>query len=235
MPNKKKETYIRLFQLIRKAVPEWNPETVNVDFEMAAVSAIREVLPSAHIRGCFFHMKKCLWRKVQELGLSTEYRENEDIRLHIRMCAALAFLKPEEVQDGWIEIHSQAPESPKLSLFFDYFVENWLENPEFPIKLWSCYQRRHRTTNSVEGWNNRLNTLLERPNPRIKDVVMCLKGEGEKTNCAFMKYELNIEGSKRRKKYIKYDERLERIMKRYEANGNLRSCLRALSYSQNLE
>lgn len=235
LPNKKKETYIRMLRLIRAAVPGWNPETVNVDFEMAATSAIRDVFPSAHISGCFFHMKKCLWRKVQEVGLSTEYRENEEIRLHIRMCAALAFLKPEEVQDGWMEVHSQAPESPKLSLFFDYFIENWLENSEFPVEMWNCHQRRHRTTNSVEGWNNRLNTLLGRPNPRIKDVVMCLKAEGEKTNCTFMRYELSLEGTKRKKKYTRYDVRLERIMKRYEANRNLRSCLTALSYTQNLE
>lgn len=65
LPNKKKETYIRMLRLIRAAVPGWNPETVNVDSEMAAISAIREVLPSAHISGCFFHMKKCLWRKAQ--------------------------------------------------------------------------------------------------------------------------------------------------------------------------
>lgn len=205
LPNKKTETYIRLFRLICNAVPEWNPRTINVDFEVSAISAIRQTLPHAKINGCFFHMKKCLWRKVQDLGLASEYRKNEDIRLHIQMCAALAFLKPEEVEDGWVEIHSHAPENTKLSQFFDYFVENWLENTQFPLTMWSCHERRHRTTNSVEGWNNRLNTLIGRPNPRVKEVVACLKNEGERTNTAFIKRQLCVESSKRRKKYIRYD------------------------------
>lgn len=44
-------------------------------------------------------------------------------------------MKIEDVSDGWVEIHSQAPEVIKLSEFFNYFVERWLENEEFPIRL----------------------------------------------------------------------------------------------------
>lgn len=55
-------TYIQLFQLILNAVQEWNPETVNIDFEMAAMSVILEVVPSAHLNGCFLHMKSCVWQ-----------------------------------------------------------------------------------------------------------------------------------------------------------------------------
>jgi hypothetical protein len=122
LPNKKKLKYIRLFRIIRKHVPEWSPKNVTVDFEAAAISALRVVFPSAKVNGCHFHIKKCLWRKVQELGLTREYRENEEIRMQIRMCAALAFLRPEDVIDGWLQIHSQAPNVTKLSEFFDYFV-----------------------------------------------------------------------------------------------------------------
>jgi hypothetical protein len=33
---------------------------------------------------------------------------------------------------------------PAHNEFFDYFVEQWLENKEIPDGLWSCYHRRHR-------------------------------------------------------------------------------------------
>ena len=46
LPNKKKETYARMLQLIKEAVPQWCPSKVNVDFEAAAISALHEVFPS---------------------------------------------------------------------------------------------------------------------------------------------------------------------------------------------
>lgn len=235
LPNKKKQTYTRLFRLLLQAVPEWRPENINVDFETAVISSLQEVFPTTKIHGCHFHMTKCLWRKVQDLGLSVEYRGNSEISLHVRMCAALAFLKPEDVLDGWVEIHSQAPESSKLSQFFDYFVENWLDNQDIPIEMWNCHQARHRTTNAVEGWNNRLNNLVGRPHPKLKEVVKVLKTEAEKTNCAFLKAELNMEGKKRRRKYVKLDGRIEKIQKKFENDKKMKSFLKAVAYSQKME
>lgn len=235
LPNKKRETYVRMFRLILDVIPEWKPQKINLDFEAAAISALREVFPAAEINGCFFHMKKCLWRRVQELGLTNDYRENEEIRVHIRMCAALAFLKPEHVEEGFAEIHSQAPENEKLTKFFDYFVDQWLENTEIPVSLWSCYQRRHRTTNAVEGWHHRINSILLNPKPKVKDVVKCLKKEAEVTNRMYMRMELRMEGKKRKRKYVKIDERIERTVKKYEETGNIKSCLKAISFIQKLD
>lgn len=235
LPNKKMETYIRMFRLILNVIPEWRPVKVNVDFESAAISALREVFPLVEIHGCLFHMKQCMWRKVQELGLTNEYRENEEVRLHIRMCAALAFLKQEDVHDGWLEIHSQAPDDAKLSKFFDYVVDRWIENENIPISIWNCYKKRHRTTNAVEGWNNKLNSMLAKNHPRFKDVIQCLKKEAENTNCMYMRMELNLEGKKRKKMYIKLDERLDKTIRKYEETGDIRGCLVAISYIQKLD
>ena len=76
------------------------------------------------------------------------------------MRAALVFLCPEDVFDGWLEIHSQAPEVTKLSEFFYYSVERWLENNDVSVQFWSCYKRCHSTTNAVEGWHNKINNVL---------------------------------------------------------------------------
>lgn len=122
LPNKKVETYVRLFRLITEAVPQWNPMKINIDFEAATISALRKIFPSAEISGCYFHMKQCLWRKIQELGMTEDYKENAEVRTRLRMCAALAFLKEEDVGEGWLEIHSNAPSNEKLTKFFDYFI-----------------------------------------------------------------------------------------------------------------
>lgn len=114
LPNKKKSTYIRLFNAILREIPEWAPDTVNADFESAVMEAIKAVFPAAQFHGCFFHFSQSLWRKVQNLGLANDYSSSQEIRDCVRMCAALAFLKPTEVDQGWVIIHSDAVANEKL-------------------------------------------------------------------------------------------------------------------------
>lgn len=59
LPNKNKQTYVRLFQSILKIIPEWKPRNVNVDVEAAVISAF-EVFPLVEIHGRYFQMKKCV-------------------------------------------------------------------------------------------------------------------------------------------------------------------------------
>ena len=87
------------FHHILQAVREWKPRKVNIEFEAAEVSALKEVFPSAEINEFYQNV-------VRDLELTCEYRQNENVRLHIRMCLALTFLNPDDVLDGWLEIHS---------------------------------------------------------------------------------------------------------------------------------
>lgn len=47
-----------------------------IDFEGSMVSAVREELQKEPL-GCLFHFTKCLYRKVQNYGLTKTYRNNE--------------------------------------------------------------------------------------------------------------------------------------------------------------
>ncbi|KAG5883073.1 hypothetical protein JTB14_031184 [Gonioctena quinquepunctata] len=64
--------------------------------------------------GCDFHFNQCLWRKVQSIGLVEGYGNDESIRLHIRMCASLAFLSVSDVVDGWLVIMENAPNGSQI-------------------------------------------------------------------------------------------------------------------------
>jgi hypothetical protein len=86
--------------------------------------------------------------------------------------------------------------------FFGYFVEQWLENEEIPVVLWSCYHRPYRTNNEVEGWNDKVNSYFERPRPNIKKVLGCLQKEAENCNHLHMRMILNLDGENRKKCYI---------------------------------
>lgn len=235
LPNKNKATYVRLFKKILDVIPEWSPEIVNMDFEVGAIKAIEEVFPRVQVQGCFFHLSQSIWRKVQEIGLSGMYKTSQEIRNTIRQCAALAFLKPEKVEDGWLHIHSTAPDNEKLIEFFYYFVEQWLENVHIPIEMWNCHGKRHRTNNSVEGWNHKLNLKCGKPHPRVRDLVLCLKKESQNSDEKIMRAELNLQATKRKRKYVAMDDRIQRATQQFEETGDLTVFLRNVSFAVHID
>jgi len=67
----------------------WSPNIIKDNFEAAVVSAINKVFPDSIIIDSNFHFNQCLWIQQQNIGLTVEYKENEQVRLTCRMCAAL--------------------------------------------------------------------------------------------------------------------------------------------------
>ena len=53
-----------------------NPKLVLLDFEKAAISAVKEVFPDCQVIGCYFHFIQALWKNIQNKGLTTEYRSD---------------------------------------------------------------------------------------------------------------------------------------------------------------
>lgn len=59
------------------------------------------MFPSTEISGYNCHFNHALWQKDQNIGLVDEYRNNEEeIRLHIRICAALALILLDDIDKG---------------------------------------------------------------------------------------------------------------------------------------
>ncbi|KAG5883811.1 hypothetical protein JTB14_036928 [Gonioctena quinquepunctata] len=132
--------------------------------------AKKRILLNVKISGCKFHFYQCLWRKILSIGLVEGYGNDEPIKLHIRMCAFLAFPPVNDVVDGWLGIMENAPNGTKIDLINELFVNNCLDNPSVPINIWNVHNQRHRTTNSVEGRRNLLNRLDNKPEPNILGI-----------------------------------------------------------------
>ena len=96
LPNKIKETYIRLLTEVYRLVPDSSPDCILTDFEIAAISAFGEVFPTAQIRGCYFHLAQNIIRKVQEVGLKETYDSDDAVRRFIRCLPALSHVPPED-------------------------------------------------------------------------------------------------------------------------------------------
>lgn len=65
MSRKTESAYSALFNKGLTLVPEWQPQTIIIDFERAAISSIRSIFPNTEVRDCWFHSSQAVWRKVE--------------------------------------------------------------------------------------------------------------------------------------------------------------------------
>ena len=81
LQRKNQATYEEMFQTLLEKCHEQNlypdPEEVMIDFEIPVIKAVKNIL-GIDARGCFYHKRQCTWRKIQDLGLVTHHRENEE-------------------------------------------------------------------------------------------------------------------------------------------------------------
>ena len=190
LPDKKVSTYSRILRLLRAEAfarnMEFNPPEFRLDFEPSALKAIREVSPSAEIRGCNFHFGQCLWRKIQELGLQKLY-DQPGVKATVRSIGALAFVPLNAIDEAWLEVNIEAPgpEHPAcagLELFKQYFVNTWLDNETvYPRTLWNQYRNFNvRTTNHLEAWHRVLNQEVGKAHANIFELINHLKRQEKK-------------------------------------------------------
>ena len=130
LPDKRKETYRELFKKINLKCEDlglqFNPPKLRLDYEPAPISVVNELYPGCQLSGCNFYFNQCLWRKLQNVGLSVQYARKESVvREHVRSVAALPHLCPADVHEGWMALMEVCPtdEFPQLVMFNDYFVE----------------------------------------------------------------------------------------------------------------
>ena len=109
LPNKSATIYKRLIDAVQRIAANLNlvfqPPEVMMDFEAAMLSAIEDKFRSGtRIRGCYFHYAQSIWRKVQNLGQTCEFRTNASFQKFVRRLIALAIAPYDEIDDLWIKI-----------------------------------------------------------------------------------------------------------------------------------
>ena len=159
--------------MVKNLEPRFQPELWMTDFEQATINAIHNHFNDVRVTGCFFHLQQCIWRKIQQLGLTSAYREEDgECALNARGLAALAFVPASNVVQAFTELVSHRDFDERLQPLVDYFEDTWIGRPSlagtrrppvFPIELWNVYTRtvnnEHRTNNSIEGWHRRLQSV----------------------------------------------------------------------------
>ncbi len=114
LPNKKYETYLTLFKLIKKNI-DIDPKSISVDFEKAVFKAVVKVFPLIIIYGCFFHLSQNFFKHVQQYNCLAIFYSCPEFRQTFNLCQALAFLPR--------SMHRQCIVKYLLFLFIRFYIQ----------------------------------------------------------------------------------------------------------------
>ena len=181
LPNKTSLTYSSMWTLIKNLCADRQlqllPTNIHVDFEVTMHSAIENLFPTTTIKCCRFHLGQSWWRKIQSLGLSTEYKDRANVEgKWLKRCFGLHFLNPEDVEDAFIE--DVMPDCPEKCVpFADYLVESYIDSSaKFPPRMWAgAPSDERRTNNGTESFHAHFNAQFYSAHPTIFTFVDVLK------------------------------------------------------------
>lgn len=81
LQSKSEQAYTKVLQVIvtegHKLGLTMQPQYVLTDFELAIINASKNLI-QATVKGCFFHLKQSLYRRIQNEGLVTKYNDPND-------------------------------------------------------------------------------------------------------------------------------------------------------------
>ena len=244
MRHKDVQSYSAVYEFLKQYRNDLDPQSFMIDFEQAAITAIRHHFPNAHVQGCLFHFAQCLWRKIQALGLQVWYANIENAHC-VKTITALAFVQSHDVHDAFVQLcHSLSEETKDiLSEFTKYFETTWLEavqrgirrRPLFPVDMWNVHDRVFRdlprTNNAIEGWHNSFHRRLRVTHPTMRRLVINLRKEQASNELVIEQVLAGIQQGRKRKKYDVVNERLKDIVERYHEYDCVLRFLNAVSHN----
>lgn len=175
LPGKKTSDYINTFEIIKKKCRDvnlvFNPKFIVSDFEKSIHNAVEFVWPGVSIIGCRFHLAQSWYRKLQKLGLASEYNSaNNEVGQWLNYVFGLPFLHPNEVSDCFtLDLMGIQPNDNRVVEFSDYLVDTYInEEAMFPPNIWaSCTSSITRTTNCCESFHSKFNECFYKTHPSL--------------------------------------------------------------------
>jgi hypothetical protein len=137
MKRKSEQAYVTMFEEVAR-LREFEPESIMVDFEIAAVRAFRHGFPGAVLKGYGFHFGQFAWLKVQHKCLSTECFREHWLAMQVRILLAISYVPETEIIAAFeiLKGHLDACLTPILQYFQRNFVGTDRSQPVFPHSFW---------------------------------------------------------------------------------------------------
>ena len=104
LPGKSEVVYQAMIHMAVEACSKLsftlNPKTVRIDFEKPMYNALQSTLLNAEVLCCRFHLGQSWHRKIVDLNLGNDYKDNEsEIGRWLHHAFGLQHLHPKEIED----------------------------------------------------------------------------------------------------------------------------------------
>ncbi|CAF0898466.1 unnamed protein product [Brachionus calyciflorus] len=228
LPNKSQKLYERLLSKVNEELQN-PPLSITSDFEKAFTNAVKRVFKNVPVYGCFFHFKQNLFRKIQALGLTQAYKENEELRIELKIPQGLAYLPEEDVISTFEKLKTRTSKYPELTKFYEYIETTYIgeltksrgrypklirKDPLFECGFLNVNKRISqnipKTNNFVEAWHNSFSSMLV-SHPLVYAIVDTFKREQTLTQ---NKIKTGIM-PKKKPSYTVLDDRIRLMLKSY--------------------
>lgn len=110
--------------MIKNSIKQ-SPKSLNIDFEKAVMNAGKIVFDDCAIYGCFFHLSKFFFRRVQK-NLLPDFKKDPTFRKSYKLMQAIAYLPEEDVISGFNYLVKQS--KPDFEPMLVYFKKNYIGN-----------------------------------------------------------------------------------------------------------
>ena len=183
-----------------------DPSVIIFDFERSFELVVVSVFgQQVKIQYCFHHLTQSIWRKIQSLGLTTVYENDNDFLLFCGQIDAFAFLPPDEVT---LKLNSRRIP------------------PRFHPHRWKMHEvtmaDQPRTNNVCEGWNNKFHSLVGHSHPTIWKLIETLQVEANRITSILIQSDRGIRQKKGTKRiHTELQARLRNICKDYKEENPL--------------
>ena len=160
MTGRTTEEYINLFEGLKRAMQNaglpCQPHEFILDFEAAAWGALRFSFPGTVIRGCGFHLAKCVRGKWRNLGLPHLAKFDRNLRKIYAKSQALRFLPAHKIPAAFRQIIKRQaaqlyPAGHSVHAYLQYLESYWVSSMFYPPSNWSQFRCDLRTNNDLEG------------------------------------------------------------------------------------
>lgn len=169
--HKDKASYDVMFDLVIEYCAEneisLSPSFVIMDFEKAAALSIRQNFETVTLKGCFFHLRQILYRKIQKEGLSTKYNSDKQFNKEVKCLIALCYVHPNNVLMYFIDLlKTLSDDSLEIA---EWFGENYVQGkdnqpPKYNPNFWclNYLATIPRTQNSAESFHHHINEICSK-------------------------------------------------------------------------
>ena len=154
MTNKTEELYRQVFAQVRNTLPWFQPESIMMDFERGLRNAARETFLHISLKGCWFHYKRALVKKIKKL-FSLHQRRDKQLKSWFLSLMAIPLLPPTKITEAFNCLLEYDFQDIDTSPFKRYIRRQWRDG--IPAAELSVYRLNDRTNNSAEAFNRQFN------------------------------------------------------------------------------